>query len=172
MHLFQFSQPIDIVLVKFFVFLNVWAFKALEVNFDKADRSRLLWDEAVQRVCRYDEIVEKLSPFLKSCGYKNKDLIFLPISGLLGVNIKDRVDAKRCPWYKVGRDLAPFGDTSLPCEGLAGPAGTPPKFMGCTDHGCGLRVIRMWSLHPIPLPPEPFLPRSFNILCFSPVEVR
>jgi hypothetical protein len=50
---------------------------------------------------RYDDIVEKLGPFLKSCGYKKTDLIFLPMSGLMGDNIRDKVDPKRCPWYKV-----------------------------------------------------------------------
>ncbi len=52
-------------------------------------------------VRRYDDIVEKLGPFLKSCGYKKTDLIFLPMSGLMGDNIRDKVDPKRCPWYKV-----------------------------------------------------------------------
>ena len=39
---------------------------------------------------RYDEIVGKLTPFLRSCGYNpKKDIIYLPMSGLLGHNIKD-----------------------------------------------------------------------------------
>lgn len=56
---------------------------------------------------RYDEIVGKLTPFLKSCGYNpKKDIIFLPMSGLLGQNIKDPAPAGVCPWYKV-RDWRP-----------------------------------------------------------------
>ena len=52
---------------------------------------------------RYDEIVSKLTPFLRSCGYNpKKDIIFLPMSGLLGQNIKDPAPASACPWYKVG----------------------------------------------------------------------
>ena len=51
---------------------------------------------------RYNEIVAGLTPFLKSCGYNpKKDIIFLPISGLLGHNLKDRVPANICPWWKV-----------------------------------------------------------------------
>lgn len=50
---------------------------------------------------RYKEIVTKLSSFLKTCGYREKDVIYLPMSGLLGLNIKDPVDAKICPWNKV-----------------------------------------------------------------------
>lgn len=41
---------------------------------------------------RYEEIVTKLGPFLRGCGYNpKKDLEFLPISGLHGTNIKDPV---------------------------------------------------------------------------------
>lgn len=37
---------------------------------------------------RYDEIVTKMTPFLRSCGYQPKDLAFLPIAGLMGVNVQ------------------------------------------------------------------------------------
>ncbi len=51
---------------------------------------------------RYDEIVTKLTPFLRSCGYNpKKDIHFLPMSGLLGHNIKDPVPKSACPWYSV-----------------------------------------------------------------------
>lgn len=50
---------------------------------------------------RYDEIESKLTPFLRGCGYNpKKDLVWLPISGLMGHNMKDRVDEKICPWFK------------------------------------------------------------------------
>lgn len=49
---------------------------------------------------RFDEIESKLVPFLRSCGYNpKKDLIFLPISGLMGHNMKARVDSSICAWY-------------------------------------------------------------------------
>ena len=51
---------------------------------------------------RYDEIVTKLTPFLRSCGYNpKKDIVFLPMSGLLGHNIKDPAPKSSCSWYKV-----------------------------------------------------------------------
>jgi peptide chain release factor subunit 3 len=51
------------------------------------------WDKE-----RYDNIVCKLSPFLKTMGYneKNKNLIFLPVSGLTGSGLVKRVE---CDWY-------------------------------------------------------------------------
>lgn len=49
---------------------------------------------------RYDEVETKLTPFLRACGYNpKKDLLWLPISGLMGMNMKERVDAAVCPWY-------------------------------------------------------------------------
>ena len=37
---------------------------------------------------RYDEIVEKVAPFLRQCGYAKKDTTWLPISGFAGQNLK------------------------------------------------------------------------------------
>ena len=55
---------------------------------------------------RYDEIVSKLTPFLKGCGYKPSDLVYVPISGLMGKNMKSKIDANVCGWY----DGAPLFD--------------------------------------------------------------
>ena len=45
----------------------------------------------------------KLTPFLRSCGYNpKKDVVFVPISGLFGSNIKEPVSKDLCPWYKGG----------------------------------------------------------------------
>ena len=52
------------------------------------------WDKA-----RYDDIVAKLSVFLKQCGFARKDYTFLPISGLTGKNIVKRLEPGQCPWY-------------------------------------------------------------------------
>lgn len=50
---------------------------------------------------RYDEIEGKLTPFLRGCGYNpKKDVVFLPISGLFGSNMRQAVDPAKCPWYK------------------------------------------------------------------------
>ncbi|KAK3017366.1 hypothetical protein RJ639_005553 [Escallonia herrerae] len=49
---------------------------------------------------RYNEIESKMIPFLKSSGYNvKKDVLFLPISGLLGSNMKTRVEKSLCPWW-------------------------------------------------------------------------
>ena len=49
---------------------------------------------------RYDEIQTRMLPFLKSqCGYNpKKDIVFLPMSGLHGTNIKDPPPKNICSW--------------------------------------------------------------------------
>ncbi|CAO3647378.1 unnamed protein product [Cunninghamella blakesleeana] len=63
------------------------------VVINKMDDPTVKWDKS-----RYDEILGKLTPFLKQTGYNPKtDVVFMPVSGFTGANIRDR--AKDCPWY-------------------------------------------------------------------------
>lgn len=49
---------------------------------------------------RYDDIVSKLTPFLKGCGYSpTKDFVFLPIAALSGGNILSKPDPAVCGWW-------------------------------------------------------------------------
>ncbi|RYR17708.1 hypothetical protein Ahy_B03g062404 isoform A [Arachis hypogaea] len=49
---------------------------------------------------RYDEIESKMIPFLRQSGYNvKKDVMFLPISGLIGTNLQTRVDKSICSWW-------------------------------------------------------------------------
>jgi peptide chain release factor subunit 3 len=65
---------------------------------------------------RYDEIVGKLTPFLKQSGYNPKtgvfrklavffkaysllELDFMPLSGFTGANVKERLSSEICPYY-------------------------------------------------------------------------
>ncbi|KAK9748947.1 hypothetical protein RND81_02G092300 [Saponaria officinalis] len=67
----------------------------LLVVVNKMDEPTVNWSKE-----RYDEIESKMNPFLKSSNYNvKKDVKFLPISGLLGTNIKVRVDKSVCPWW-------------------------------------------------------------------------
>jgi peptide chain release factor subunit 3 len=52
---------------------------------------------------RYDEILGKLTPFLKTCGYNlKKDVLFVPISALTGGNIRDPISKEHCSWWTGG----------------------------------------------------------------------
>ena len=49
--------------------------------------------------CRFGEIKEKLTPYLKKCGFNPKtDIYYIPVSGLTGANLKDTA-TDLCPWY-------------------------------------------------------------------------
>ncbi|KAG6738645.1 hypothetical protein POTOM_058265 [Populus tomentosa] len=67
----------------------------LLVVVNKMDEPTVNWSKE-----RYDEIESKMIPFLKASGYNvKKDVQFLPISGLMGTNMKTRLDKAVCPWW-------------------------------------------------------------------------
>ncbi|GBE79438.1 Eukaryotic peptide chain release factor GTP-binding subunit [Sparassis crispa] len=67
----------------------------LVVVVNKMDESTVLWQKS-----RFDEIKEKLSPFIKSAGFNLKtDVSFIPVSAYTGANLKDRVSKSACSWY-------------------------------------------------------------------------
>jgi peptide chain release factor subunit 3 len=68
----------------------------LVVVINKMDDPTVQWSKV-----RFDECVTKLRPFLKSCGYTIKrEVMFIPISGLSGANVKDEVAETACSWWK------------------------------------------------------------------------
>ena len=80
--------------------------KYLIVLINKMDDSTVNWDPT-----RYDEIKDKLTPYLKKCGFQpGKDMYFMPCSGFTGAFIKDPLDESICPWYRwvlfIGFNLA------------------------------------------------------------------
>jgi len=65
----------------------------LVVAVNKMDEVK--WDKE-----RFDEVVDKVSPFLKHTGFNLKTQVtFIPIEGLSGINLKDRLDKGVCDWY-------------------------------------------------------------------------
>ncbi|KAF9247100.1 P-loop containing nucleoside triphosphate hydrolase protein [Melanogaster broomeanus] len=65
------------------------------VVINKMDDPTVNWDEA-----RYNEIKEKLTPFIKSAGFNPKDVTFIPISAYTGLNLKDPIPKSTCTWWK------------------------------------------------------------------------
>ena len=76
---------------------------------NKMDEGSVNWAEG-----RWNEIRNKLEPFLEKSGYSKKDVYYVPISGLSGDNIRDAVPAATCSWYK-GPTLLEILD-NLPVE--------------------------------------------------------
>ncbi|KAG0357158.1 translation termination factor GTPase eRF3 [Podila minutissima] len=78
----------------------------LIVVINKMDDPTVQWSKE-----RYDECVSKLSPFLKANGYNMKtDVVFMPVSGYTGANIKKGIDPKDATWYK-GPSLLDYLDS-------------------------------------------------------------
>ena len=50
---------------------------------------------------RYDEITKKMSHFLKQTGFREKDVVFVPCSGLSGENLtKPPTVPELSSWYE------------------------------------------------------------------------
>lgn len=66
------------------------------VVINKMDEPTVEWAKS-----RYDEIKEKISPFIRAAGFNLKtDVVFIPVSAYTGANLKDRVGKTVCPWYE------------------------------------------------------------------------
>ncbi|BBM96797.1 peptide chain release factor subunit 3 [Marchantia polymorpha subsp. ruderalis] len=75
---------------------------------------------------RFDEIEKKMLPFLKACGYNaKKDVQFLPISGLLGVNMKERMGKTPCNWWDGPSLFEALDNVELPLRDPNGPFRMP-----------------------------------------------
>ena len=96
--------------------------KALGVNnlivmVNKMDEDSVKWSKE-----RYDNIVKTLKPFIHSCGFDvEKNVKWIPISGLTGENLCIPLDKHKCDWYD-GPDLIEIMDTiELPKRDENGP---------------------------------------------------
>ena len=66
------------------------------VVINKMDDSTVRWDKA-----RYEEIKEKLTPFVRGAGFNVKtDVSWIPVSAYTGANLKDRVEKSVCAWWE------------------------------------------------------------------------
>lgn len=78
---------------------------------------------------RYDEIQTRMLPFLRQCGYNpKKDIVFLPMSGLHGTNLKDAPPKNICSWCAANSCCPPRGGGS--------PLPGPPFYSGPYDPCC------------------------------------
>jgi peptide chain release factor subunit 3 len=85
------------------------------------DESTVKWSKD-----RYNEIKDHLTPFLANCGFNvEKDVSWVPVSGLSGDNIKDTVDKKVCNWYNGPSFIQILDDLELPKRDADGPIRIP-----------------------------------------------
>ncbi|KAI4350990.1 hypothetical protein L6164_005385 [Bauhinia variegata] len=93
----------------------------LLVVVNKMDDPTVKWSKE-----RYDEIEGKMIPFLKSSGYNvKKDVLFLPLSGLVGLNMKTRVDKSVCSWWNGPCLFEALDAVEIPLRDPKGPFRMP-----------------------------------------------
>lgn len=77
------------------------------VVINKMDDPTVKWEKA-----RYEEIKEKLTPFVRGAGFNVKtDVSWLPVSAYTGANLKERVSKSTCPWWEY---VIPIYSTCIP----------------------------------------------------------
>ncbi|KAK0553569.1 translation termination factor GTPase eRF3 [Tilletia horrida] len=68
----------------------------LIIVINKMDEPTVKWEKE-----RFDEIVGKLTPFLRQSGFNPKtDATFIPVSAYSGANLKDKVAKDVCSWWE------------------------------------------------------------------------
>ncbi|VDK78797.1 unnamed protein product [Litomosoides sigmodontis] len=83
--------------------------KYLIVLVNKMDDPTVNWDEE-----RYKEIQNKLTPYLRKCGFNPKtDITYIPVSGFTGAFLKERPNSEFGSWY-TGPCFIEYIDTMLP----------------------------------------------------------
>lgn len=88
--------------------------KMLIVGINKMDDPSVCLEGGKWDQDRYNEVKEQLEPFLKQAGFNLKtDVVFMPISGFTGANLKNKVSPEVCDWYE-GDSLLDFLDKLMP----------------------------------------------------------
>ena len=93
----------------------------LVVVVNKMDESTVKWNKD-----RYFEIQTQLSPFIQACGYDvEKDVSWVPVSGLSGDNIKNKVSNTTCNWYNGPTLVETIDNLGLPARDANEPIRIP-----------------------------------------------
>mmetsp|Transcript_17002 Transcript_17002/g.35299 ORF Transcript_17002/g.35299 Transcript_17002/m.35299 type:complete len:582 (-) Transcript_17002:187-1932(-) len=74
--------------------------RQLVVVINKMDDPSVVSPEGMWSEQRYEECKSKLLPYLKQVGWRPGDVTWLPMSGLSGGNLKEKIDPSVCPWWQ------------------------------------------------------------------------
>eukprot|EP01089_Gocevia_fonbrunei_P002399 TRINITY_DN12369_c0_g1_i2.p1 TRINITY_DN12369_c0_g1~~TRINITY_DN12369_c0_g1_i2.p1 ORF type:complete len:544 (-),score=167.24 TRINITY_DN12369_c0_g1_i2:170-1756(-) len=93
----------------------------LIVVINKMDEKTVEWSKA-----RFDEIQGKLTPYLRSIGFNTqRQVMWIPISGYTGENIKAKVNPSVCTWYTGPTLLEALETIPKPKRSATGPLRIP-----------------------------------------------
>lgn len=74
---------------------------------------------------RFEECKVKLEPYMKQVGWNPKGLVWIPVSGLTGDNLKEPPSKKTCPWYDGQTLLDTLENIPIPDRQMSGAVKMP-----------------------------------------------
>lgn len=92
----------------------------LIVVVNKMDDPTVQWSQE-----RYKEIVDKMTPFIRTTGFSNKMVTYIPVSAFTGANLKEAVGKKACPWHSGPPLLTLLDDIPLTDRDVHAPLTMP-----------------------------------------------
>ena len=99
--------------------------RQMVVVVNKLDDTSVLNADGTWSEERFLECKTKLEPYLKQVGWNSKGLVWIPVSGITGQNLKEKVPSSTCSWYD-GEPLLDVLENLRPPERLlSGPVKMP-----------------------------------------------
>lgn len=92
---------------------------------NKLDDPTVLGKNGVWSKERFDYIKSKLEPYMKSVGWNPDGITWIPISGITGQNLKEKVKEEVCPWFSGESLLDTLEHLRPPERLLTGPVKIP-----------------------------------------------
>lgn len=99
--------------------------RQMVVVINKLDDPSVLGPDGVWSEERFLECKTKLEPYLKQVGWSPKGLVWIPVSGITGQNLMERVPDSVCPWYSGDSLLETLEHLRPPERLLTGPVKMP-----------------------------------------------
>lgn len=99
--------------------------RQMVIVINKLDDTSVLNGDGTWSKERFDECKTKLEPYLRQVGWNPKGLVWIPVSGMTGQNLKDKVDPSVCVWYKGESLLDTLEHLRPPERLLSGPVKMP-----------------------------------------------
>lgn len=99
--------------------------KQMVVLVNKLDDSTIIKSDGTWDKERFNFIKKELEPFMRQVGWNPKGLTWIPVSGLTGQNLRDKVPKEVCPWYKGETLLHTLENLRPPERLISGPVKMP-----------------------------------------------
>lgn len=99
--------------------------RQMVIVINKLDDPSVLNPDGTWSKDRFDECKTKLEPYMKQVGWNPKGLVWIPVSGLTGHNLKVKVPPATCPWYSDDSLLDTLEHIRIPDRLLSGSVKMP-----------------------------------------------